>query len=77
MGITRTIYSSRPKNLVQTIERMPSIFDALGQTPQGMSVKNLSEKVNLPMGTTHRLLTSLAYFGSNDSNYPEKGSRHI
>jgi IclR family transcriptional regulator, KDG regulon repressor len=63
MVITRTIYGSRPKNLVQTIERMSSIFDALGQNSQGMSVKNLSEKVNLPMGTTHRLLTSLAYFG--------------
>jgi IclR family KDG regulon transcriptional repressor len=63
MVITRTIYGSRPKNLVQTIERMSSIFDALGQNPQGMTVKNLSEKVNLPMGTTHRLLTSLAYFG--------------
>ena len=63
MVITRTIYGSRPNNLVQTIERMSSIFDALCQNPQGMSVKNLSENVNLPMGTTHRLLTSLAYFG--------------
>ena len=63
MVITRTIYGSRPKNLVQTIERMSSIFDALGQNPEGMSVKKLSEKVNLPTGTTHRLLTSLAYFG--------------
>ena len=63
MVITRTIYGSRPKNLVQTIERMSSIFDALGQNQEGISVKKLSEKVNLPMGTTHRLLKSLAYFG--------------
>ena len=63
MVITRTIYRSRPKNLVQTIERISSIFDVLRQNPQGISVKNLSEKVNLPMGTTHRLLASLAYFG--------------
>ena len=63
MVITRTIYGSRPKNLVQTIERMSSIFDVLRQNAQGISVKNLSEKVKLPMGTTHRLLASLAYFG--------------
>ena len=61
--VIRTVSVSRPKNLVQTIERASTIFDALSQNPQGMSVKNLSEKVNLPMGTTHRLLASLAYFG--------------
>ena len=61
--VIRTGSVSRPKNLVQTIERASAIFDVLSQNPQGMSVKNLSEKVNLPMGTTHRLLTSLAYFG--------------
>jgi DNA-binding IclR family transcriptional regulator len=42
---------------------MSSIFDVLRQNAQGISVKNLSEKVKLPMGTTHRLLASLAYFG--------------
>ena len=61
--VIRTVSVSRPKNLVQTIERASTIFDALSQNPQGMSVKNLSEKVSLPMGTTHRLLASLAYFG--------------
>jgi IclR family KDG regulon transcriptional repressor len=58
-----TADGSRPNNLVQTIERTSSIFDALRRNPEGMSVKNLSEEVNLPMGTTHRLLKSLTYFG--------------
>jgi len=52
----------KPDNLVQTIERVSLILDILGQCPQGISVRDLSEKVELPKGTTHRLLSSLAYF---------------
>jgi len=53
----------KPNNLVQTIERASTILETLGQTPQGISIKDLSVKVNLPKGTTHRLLSSLSYFG--------------
>jgi len=53
---------SKPGNLVQTIERVSLILDILGKSPQGISVGELSEKVSLPKGTTHRLLSSLAYF---------------
>ncbi len=53
----------RPNNLVQSIERVSQILDLLGQNPQGISLKDLSSKVNLPKGTTHRLLSSLAYLG--------------
>jgi DNA-binding IclR family transcriptional regulator len=54
---------SKPNNLVQTIERTSSILDILGQSPQGISIRDLSEKIKLPKGTTHRLISSLAYFG--------------
>ena len=54
---------SKPSNLVQTIERISSILEILGQNPQGVSIKDLSVKVKLPKGTTHRLLSSLSYFG--------------
>jgi DNA-binding IclR family transcriptional regulator len=54
---------SKPTNLVQAIERAASILDTLGAHPRGISVGELSAKVNLPKGTTHRLLASLAYFG--------------
>ena len=54
---------SRPNNLVQTIERASSILDILGQSPQGISIRELSTKIKLPKGTTHRLLSSLSYFG--------------
>jgi DNA-binding IclR family transcriptional regulator len=54
---------SKPNNLVQTIERASSILDILGQSPQGISIRELSTKIKLPKGTTHRLLSSLSYFG--------------
>jgi len=53
----------KPANLVQTIERASSILDILGQSSQGISIRELSAKLRLPKGTTHRLLSSLSYFG--------------
>ena len=53
----------KPNNLVQTIERVSLLLDIVGQHPQGISIRDLSAKVKLPKGTTHRLLSSLAYFG--------------
>ena len=53
----------KPSNLVQTIERASSILDILGQSSQGISIRELSAKLKLPKGTTHRLLSSLSYFG--------------
>jgi DNA-binding IclR family transcriptional regulator len=55
--------TSKPNNLVQTIERVSSLFDIVGQNPQGISIRDLSAKIRLPKGTIHRLLSSLAYFG--------------
>jgi len=54
---------SRPNNLVQTIERVSSILDILAQSAQGISIRELSSTIGLPKGTTHRLLSSLTYFG--------------
>jgi DNA-binding IclR family transcriptional regulator len=54
---------SKPNNLVQTIERVSLILDILGQNPQGISIRDLSSKVSLPKGTTHRLLSSLSFLG--------------
>jgi len=58
-----TLQGSKPTNLVQAIERVSLILDALCQSSQGISVRELSAEVKLPKGTTHRLLSSLAYFG--------------
>jgi len=63
MNDMAALQGSKPTNLVQSIERASLILDILGQSSQGISVKELSAKVGLPKGTTHRLLSSLAYFG--------------
>ena len=55
--------TNRPHNLVQTIERVSAILETLGQSPKGTSIRDLSAKLHLPKGTTHRLLASLQYFG--------------
>ncbi len=65
---------TRPSNLVQTLERASFILDILGQSPQGISIKDLSDRMHLPKGTTHRLVSSLSYFGyvrqdRNTKNY--------
>ena len=62
MAIYGPIKKQKPSNLVQTIERVSLILEILGKHNQGTSVKELSSKVELPKGTTHRLLSSLAYF---------------
>jgi DNA-binding IclR family transcriptional regulator len=54
---------SKPNNLVQTIERVSSILDILAQRAEGISIRELSSTIELPKGTTHRLLSSLSYFG--------------
>jgi DNA-binding IclR family transcriptional regulator len=53
----------RPSNLVQTLQRASAVLDILGQSPQGISIRNLSTQIGLSKGTTHRLLSSLAYLG--------------
>jgi IclR family KDG regulon transcriptional repressor len=63
MANLASLQKSKPANLVHAIERASSILDLLGKNPQGISVKDLSVQGGLPKGTTHRLLSSLAYFG--------------
>ena len=58
-----SVQGSKPNNLVQTIERTSLILDILGQSAQGISIRDLSVRIKLPKGTTHRLLSSLSYFG--------------
>ena len=53
----------KPNNLVQSIERVAMILDVLAQSSRGISLRELSARAKLPKGTTHRLLSSLAYFG--------------
>jgi len=62
MAVHGSNKNRKPGNLVQTIERVSLILDVLGRHSRGISVGELSEEVGLPKGSTHRLLSSLAYF---------------
>ena len=55
--------NEKPKNIVQSIERISLILDTLSVYPQGLGLGELAIKVNLTKGTTHRLLASLLYLG--------------
>ncbi|NWF55742.1 MAG: IclR family transcriptional regulator [Syntrophaceae bacterium] len=48
---------------VQTIDRVSLLLEVLAQAPAGISLGELAARVRLPKGTTHRLLSSLAFFG--------------
>jgi IclR family KDG regulon transcriptional repressor len=52
----------KPTNLIQTVERVAAILQALSHSAQGTSLGTLSAKVGLSKGTTHRILSSLMYF---------------
>ncbi len=52
----------KPTNLIQTIERVSGILDVLALSSKGISLGEISTRVSLPKGTTHRLLSSLMYF---------------
>jgi len=54
---------SKPKNFVQSIERVSIILETLSHYPQGLSLGDLSRRIDLSKGTTHRLLSSLTYLG--------------
>ena len=54
--------ATKPKNLVQTIERTAFILDIIGRHPNGLSLGDLAREAGLPKGTTHRLVSSMAYF---------------
>ena len=56
-----TLKVSRPNNIVQSIERVSIILDALSAYPQGLSLGHLSIETGLNKGTAHRLLSSLAF----------------
>lgn len=63
---------TKPKNIVQSIERVALILDTLGDHSQGLSLTDLSTRVDLSKGTTHRLLSSLAFFGYARQNEENK-----
>ena len=51
------------KNAVQSVERTFMILETLSETPSGLPLMELSQKVGLHKSTVHRLLASLSSLG--------------
>jgi IclR family acetate operon transcriptional repressor len=51
----------KPKNLVQSIQRGAVFLDILSRYPRGLSLGELAQQAQLTKGTTHRILSTLAY----------------
>ncbi len=49
--------------MIQSIDRAFDVLEALAQADDDLSVSELSEQLNLPIATVHRLLSSLAARG--------------
>lgn len=54
---------SRPGGSVQSVERTLDLFEALFEAGRPVSLSELSQQVELPLGTTHRLLATLLVRG--------------
>jgi IclR family KDG regulon transcriptional repressor len=67
---------TKPKNMVQSIERAFLILDVLGQHPEGLSLGDLSEKIGLSKGTAHRLVSTVSYFDYARQN-PSSKKYHL
>lgn len=61
MPIKTSPQNAKPKNSVQSVERALMILSVLSEYSQGLSIGDLSIKIDLSKGTTHRLLSTLAY----------------
>lgn len=75
MDIAQTSDAKRPRNLVQTIERVDRLLGILGRATQALSLGELAEAVGLPKGTAHRLLSSLVYFSYVQQDPVSRGYR--
>jgi len=64
----KTPLLTTPKYPVDTVIKASLLIEALGESKQGLGIKNLSEKVGLSSSTTHRLLDTLVSIGYVDRN---------
>jgi IclR family transcriptional regulator, acetate operon repressor len=60
---TRDLGKSGRAGLVQSLGRGLALLDSLSESPDGISLSDLSQQVGLSVSTTHRLLTTLEQQG--------------
>ncbi len=48
---------------IRTLERAFAVLELLGSAETGMTLSSIAQKINLPIGTTHRMLKALTSHG--------------
>ncbi|MEJ7748485.1 MAG: IclR family transcriptional regulator, partial [Candidatus Limnocylindrales bacterium] len=63
--VTRAPGGSResPSGGIRTLERAFAVLELLGSAETGMTLSAIAQKINLPIGTTHRMLKALTAHG--------------
>lgn len=52
-----------PSDLIRSVSRALRVLEAVGQTPRGLTVKQIARRCNLTTATTYHLIRTLAYEG--------------
>lgn len=52
-----------PSDLIRSVSRALRVLEAVGQTPRGLTVKQIARRCDLTVATTYHLVRTLAYEG--------------
>src|SRR5262245_42808918 len=52
-----------PSDLIRSVSRALRVLEAVGQTPRGLTVKQIARRCELTTATTYHLIRTLAYEG--------------
>src|SRR5262245_46812600 len=52
-----------PSDLIRSVSRALRVLEAVGQTPRGLTVKQIARRCDLTTATTYHLIRTLAYEG--------------
>jgi DNA-binding IclR family transcriptional regulator len=54
---------AEPSDLIRSVSRALRVLEAVGQTPRGLTVKQIARRCNFTVATTYHLVRTLAYEG--------------
>ena len=55
--------NEEPSDLIRSVSRALRVLEAVGQTPRGLTVKQIARRCELTTATTYHLIRTLAYEG--------------
>ena len=54
---------AEPSDLIRSVSRALRVLEAVGQSPRGLTVKQVARRCELTVATTYHLVRTLAYEG--------------